>query len=167
MRHTYLFNSYLSKIKCERPEMKSEPTHFLTLMNNGKAFSSLDGMACSYQCSDQFQFLPGLWQAKRYWISCYLKKWNLFKNNLNNTRNNVKPQIQNKKNGGTGELLITLSKVIRNQGTYFVVIMNNHLKIISVLCALLSMGGFFPKKSFSWEDKNHFGQKKLWGSFSK
>ena len=79
----------------------------------------------------------------------------------------MKPQIQNKKNGGTGELLITLSKVIRNQGTYFVVIMNNHLKIISVLCALLSMGGFFPKKSFSWEDKNLFGQKKLWGGFSK
>ena len=26
-------------------------------MNKGKAFSSLDGMACSYQCSDQFQFL--------------------------------------------------------------------------------------------------------------
>ena len=47
-----------------RPEVNTEPTHFLTLMNNGKAFSSLDGMACSYQCSDQFQFLPGHWQAK-------------------------------------------------------------------------------------------------------
>ena len=42
-----------------RPEVSTEPTHFLTLINNGKAFSSLDGMACSYQCSDQFQFLPG------------------------------------------------------------------------------------------------------------
>ena len=45
----------------------------------------------------------------------------------------MKPQIQNKKNGGIVELLIpTLNKVIRNQGTYFVVIMNNPLKIISV-----------------------------------
>ena len=45
----------------------------------------------------------------------------------------MKSQIQNKKNGGIGELLITLNKIIRNQGTYFVVIMNNRLKIISVL----------------------------------
>ena len=47
-----------------RPEVSTEPTHFLTLMNNGKAFSSLDGMACSYQCSDQCQFLPGHWQTR-------------------------------------------------------------------------------------------------------
>ena len=77
--------------------MNSEPIHFLTLMNNGKAFSNLDGMAFSYQCSDQFQFLPGLWQTKRYWISWDLKKPNLLKNDLNNTRNNMKSQIQNKK----------------------------------------------------------------------
>ena len=140
--------------------MSTEPTHFLTLMNNGKAFSSLDGMACSNQCSDQFQFLPGLWQAKRYWISWDPKKPNLFKNNLNNTRNNLKSQIQNKKNGGIGELLITLNKIIRNQGTYFVLIMYNRLKIISVLGALLySMGGIFPKQSFWWEEKTFFGQK--------
>ena len=44
--------------------MSPEPTHYLTLMNNGKAFSSLDDMACSYQCSEQFQFLSGHWQAK-------------------------------------------------------------------------------------------------------
>ena len=37
----------------------------------------------------------------------------------------MKSQIQNKKNDGIGELLITLNKIIRNQGTYFVVIMNN------------------------------------------
>ena len=55
------------------------------------------------------------------------------KNNLNNTRNNIKSQIQNKKNGEIVELLIpTLNKIIRNQGTYFVVIMNNRLKIINV-----------------------------------
>ena len=47
-----------------RPEVSTEPTHFLTLMNNGKAFSGLDDMTCSYQCSGQFQFLPGHWQAK-------------------------------------------------------------------------------------------------------
>ena len=63
---------------------------------------------------------------------------NLFKNNLNNIRNNMKSQIQNKKNGGIVELLIpTLNKIIRNQDTYFVVIMNNLLKIISVYGAPL------------------------------
>ena len=30
-----------------RPEVNSQPTHFLTLMNNGKVFSSLDGVAYS------------------------------------------------------------------------------------------------------------------------
>ena len=65
----YLFNFHLSKIKCKRPKVNSEPTHFLAFVNN-----SLDGMACSYQCSNQFQFLPGHWPAKRHWI---LKKPNL------------------------------------------------------------------------------------------
>ena len=49
----------------------------------------------------------------------------------------MKSQIQNENNGGTGEILIGLSKVIRNQGTYFVVTMNNHMKIISVVGAPL------------------------------
>ena len=49
----------------------------------------------------------------------------------------MKSQIQNKENGGIGELLITLNKIIKNQGTYFVVIMNNCLKIVSVLGAPL------------------------------
>ena len=45
----------------------------------------------------------------------------------------MKSQIQNKKNGGIVELLIpTLNKIIRNQGTYFVLITNNCFKIISV-----------------------------------
>ena len=45
----------------------------------------------------------------------------------------MKSQIQNKKNGGIVELLIpTLNKIIRNQDTYFVIITNNRLKIISV-----------------------------------
>ena len=49
----------------------------------------------------------------------------------------MKSQIQSKKNGGIGGLLIRLNKVIRNQGTYFVVIMNNRLKVINVLGAPL------------------------------
>ena len=45
----------------------------------------------------------------------------------------MKSPIQNKKNGGIVRLLIpTLNKIIWNQDTYFVVIMNNRLKIISV-----------------------------------
>ena len=43
------------------------------------------------------------------------------------------PIQKKKKNGGVVELLIpALNKIIRNQDTYFVVIMNNCLKIISV-----------------------------------
>ena len=45
----------------------------------------------------------------------------------------MKSQFQNKSNSGIRELLITLNKIIRNQGTYFVVTMNNRLKIISVI----------------------------------
>ena len=45
----------------------------------------------------------------------------------------MKFQIQNKKNDEIVELLIpTSNKIFWNQGTYFVVIMNNLLKIISV-----------------------------------
>ena len=113
-------------------------------MNNIKAFTSLDGMACSYQCSEQVQFLPERWPAKRYWISWDFEKPNLFKNNLPEiiyqeyTRNNIKSQIPYQKNGGIVELLIpTLNKNIRNQGTYFAVIMNNRFKIISVYGAPL------------------------------
>ena len=64
----------------------------------------------------------------------------------------MKSQIQNKKNGGIVELLIpTLNKIIRNQGTYFVVITNNRLKIISVpmWCFPLKYGRVFSKKLFS------------------
>ena len=55
---TYLFNLYLGKnLLCKRYEVNSEPTHFLIFMNNGKAFPTLDGIACSHQCSDQLQLL--------------------------------------------------------------------------------------------------------------
>ena len=169
MRHTYLFNFYLSKIECKRPEVNTEPTHFLTPMNNGRAFSSLDGMACSCQCSDQFQFLPEHWPAKRYWISWDFKKPIYLKIILIIPGIIWSLKFKTKKNGGSVELQIptlkkaflkisnnsqekTCSRVsfliklldsgfrttldnwfcIRNQGTHFVVIMNNYLKIISV-----------------------------------
>ena len=65
----------------------------------------------------------------------------------------MKSQIQNKqkKNSGIVELLIpTLNKIIRNQNTYFVVTMNNRLKITSVHMVLpLKYGRIFCKKSFS------------------
>ena len=53
---------------------------------------------------------------------------NLFKNNLNSIKNKMKSEIQKKK-----KLLIpTLSNITGNQDTYFVVIINNRLKIMSV-----------------------------------
>ena len=55
-----------------RPEVTTGPTHFLTPMNYGKAFSSLYYMECSYQCSDQFQFLPGHRQAKAIYLKIIL-----------------------------------------------------------------------------------------------
>ena len=62
----------------------------------------------------------------------------LKKPNLKIIRNNMKSQIQNKKNGGIMELLIPiLNKIMKNQGTYFVAVMNNRLKIISVRGATL------------------------------
>ena len=41
VKHIYLFNFYLSNIKYKRPEVNREPAHFLTFINDGKAFSSL------------------------------------------------------------------------------------------------------------------------------
>ena len=73
-------------------------------MNNaGKAFSSLDGMACCYQCFDQFQFLPGHILASQCigFLETLKNPANLFKNNLNNIRNNMESN-----SGGIVELLI-------------------------------------------------------------
>ena len=78
--------------------MSAEPTNFLTVMNNGKAFSSFDGMACSYQCSDHFVSTRALESQLVAFLETLKKPANLFKNNLNNTRNNMKFQIQKKKN---------------------------------------------------------------------
>ena len=67
-------------------------------MNNIKTFSSLDDMACSYQCSDQFQFLPrGRTSRGIGFLETLKNPANLFKNNLNNTMNNMKSQIKKNK----------------------------------------------------------------------
>ena len=83
---------------------------------------------------------------------------NLLKKNLNNTRNNeVSNSKKNLKNGGIVELLIpTLNKIVMNQDTYFVIIMNNRLKIMLPSKAWEDF--FQKKKSFSWGNKNLFGQ---------
>ena len=54
----------------------------------------------------------------------------------------MKSQIHNKKNDGIGESLITLNNIIRNQGSYFVVIINSRLKLMSAL----GYGRVFSKK---------------------
>ena len=61
----------------------------------------------------------------------------------------MKSQVQEKKNRMVELLIPTLNKIIRNQDTYFVVIMNNRLKIISVHGAPLYVWkDFFQKKLF-------------------
>ena len=74
----------------------------------------------------------------------------------------MKSQIQSKGNGGILELLITLNKIIRNQGTYFVVIMNNRLKIISVHGAPLYVWKDFFQKKLFMRGQKHFWLKKYW-----
>ena len=127
MRHTYLFNFYLSKITCKRSEVNTKLNHLLTLMNNGKTFSSLDDIACSYQCSEQFQFLPGHWQAKRYWISWDLKTYEKIILITSGIVWGLKLKI--KKWWNVGLLIPTLNKIIRNQCTDFVVITNNLISV--------------------------------------
>ena len=107
-----------------------------------------------------FSFYQGT-DKPRYWISWALKyPANLFNNDLDNTRNDMKSQIQKKKVEFLELLVSTLNKIIRNQDTFFVVIMNNCLKVISAHGApLYGMGGFFRKRSFSWGYKSFFGKR--------
>ena len=56
------------------------------------------------------------------------------------------------------ELLITLNKIIKNQGTYFVVVMNNRLNSIMVLSSKV-WGDFFQKKASHERTENFFRQK--------
>ena len=59
----------LTRIKLNvGPEVNTEPTHFLTLIDNGKAFSSLDGMACSYTALISLSFYQDT-DKPRNWIS--------------------------------------------------------------------------------------------------
>ena len=64
VRHTYLFKFYLSKIIFKKPEVNSEPTYFLTFMNNGKAFPSFDSMTYSYSALTNFSFYQGIDKPK-------------------------------------------------------------------------------------------------------
>ena len=79
----------------------------------------------------------------------------------------MKSQIQNKKNDGIVELL-TLNKIIRTQGTYFVVIMNNRLKIVSI-CVVQPSNVWedFSKKRLLFRRPKLFWDKTLWGGCSK
>ena len=82
----------------------------------------------------------------------------------------MKSQIQKKKkkkNGGIVELLIpTLNKIIRNQDTYSVVIMNNQNN--QCTCSPLKYGSsFLKKKKLLIRGQNLFWAIKLWGSCSK
>ena len=65
VRHTYLFNFSLSKVICKKTKVNSEPTHFLTFMNNGKAFPSLNQMTCSYSAQAKFSFYEGTDKPRR------------------------------------------------------------------------------------------------------
>ena len=65
-------------------------------MNNGKAFTGLDGMANSNLWHAKPKFLPGHWKAKKYWIYSDLQTTNLLEKN--NSRYDMKSQIENKKN---------------------------------------------------------------------
>ena len=83
-----------------RPKVNSEPiwhSWIMTFMNNGKTLPRLDGMACSYLRHDHLYFFIRTLAALRCFIFWDLQKFNLLENSLNNSRNNLKFQIKNKK----------------------------------------------------------------------
>ena len=101
--------------------MSSKPTNFLTLMNNaGKAFSSLDGMACCYQCFDWPVSVSTRTLASEGigFVETLKNPANLFKNNLNIIRNNMKSN----NNGRIVELPTFFSKklLMRGQNLFYV-----------------------------------------------
>ena len=119
MRHTSLT---FPRVKlCKKLEVNSGPTHFLLFMNNGKAFPSLDGMVCSYQCPDQQASTRSLESQK---LLDFLRpsKPNLLENSPNNTKNNKsKTKNKIKQKCTFVELLIpTLNKIISYHSTYFI-----------------------------------------------
>ena len=69
--------------------MNSEAAHFLTLMNN-KKFSSLGDMQLPVSWPDSASIMA---------LASHLRpsQTQFIKNNLSNTRNNMKSQIKNKK----------------------------------------------------------------------
>ena len=94
-------------VKYLRTEVNSEPVHFHTFMDNGKAFLSLDGMACSCQCPEQLPLISRHWQAKRHWITSDLQKPKLLENNHSNTSNNMKSKQTQKEQKYTFVELLT------------------------------------------------------------
>ena len=100
----------------------------------------LGQMACSYQCPEQLQFVPGLW-SKKSQISSDLQKYNLFADNPipSNSRDNMKSQIKNKSfNCG-----ITITNIKRKQQVSILTcvtgqgrFMSNHNKINSLASQL-------------------------------
>ena len=95
----------------------------------------------------------------RYWISRDLKKTQPIYLKIILIKPGIIWSLKFKKKRKNGRIAENIEKIIRNQDTYFVVIMNNHFKIISVAtwCSPLKYGRIFS--SFSWGDKNFFGQK--------
>ena len=71
-------------------------------------------VACSYQCPDQLQLLPGHWQTKRYWIFLDLQKPGLLENNPSNTSRNMKSDVKNKKNGSRYKFVELLIPIKQN-----------------------------------------------------
>ena len=128
MRHTSLTFTWVKL--CKRPDVNSEPTHFLTFMNNGKVFPSLGIMQ-----------LPMPWPApasnwplasQKYWIPWDLQKPDLLENNPIKIRSNMKSQI-----------IITNIKQIISIDFYLfywkVQVMNDHHEMVSPTCLIYSL----------------------------
>ena len=88
MKHTSLTFTWVKLWK--RPEVNSELIQFLTFMNNGKVYPSLDGMATSALTS----FSSTAELASQNILDFFRPlKSNFFEKNPNNTRKNMKSQI--------------------------------------------------------------------------
>ena len=97
VRHASLTFTWVKLSK--RPAVNIEPTcHscIMTFMNNGKAFPWWHGMQLPVPWPASVS--TGHWQAERYCIYWDLQKLNLLENKPNNSRNNMKFKIKNKKN---------------------------------------------------------------------
>ena len=153
-RKAFFFNFYMSKIICKRLELNSEPTHFLTFMDSGKAFPSLDGMACSYQC---LSFYQGNDKPKCIGFLETLKNQTCQKITLMTPGiiRSLKLKTKKRKHNFVELLIPTLNKGVNHWRGQT---MNNHHKIISLHGAPPESMVIFFQKTFSWGNKG-FGQK--------